>query len=882
MTLTHRLLLCLIACALTVPTLAAGETVTYKPEVMPTNSPREKPRADAFNILPGFQVERLYYVPKEKFGSWVNITVDPKGRLICTDQEKKGFFRITPPRIGSNEETKVESLDLKMTAAHGLLFAFDSLYVTVNGGPGGNGLYRVPYDTSTDKFGEPVKLKSIAGGGEHGPHALRLTPDGKGILLVSGNHTLPPENFQHSRLPKNWSEDHLLPRQWDANGHARGILAPGGWIARTDPDGKTWEMMTSGYRNTFDFALNADGEMFAYDADMEWDMGAPWYRPTRLCHATSGSEFGWRSGTGKWPAYYIDSLPPIIDMGPGSPVGVEFGYGTKFPAEYQKALFLLDWTFGTIYAMHLEPSGSTYKAVKEELLSRTPLPLTDAVVGHDGAIYFISGGRNTQSEVFRVTYVGKESTERATYTDSRNADLRELRHKLEAFHAPSSSPTRAVEFALPYLGHEDRFIRYAARIALEHQPAKLWQDQVLAETKADALLTGVVGLARQGDKSLQPKLIAALDKLDFKSLPERQQLDMVRTLGLIFLRMGEPSKEEAARLATKFDAFYPASTDFLTRELCQLLVYLKSPTVLAKTAELLRKPSVHTPQPGMSEVISRNKGYGGAIQAMLDNAPDQQKVSLLYYIRNAKEGWTMDERKAFFATIGEARHWSGGNSYQGFLNNIEKEAFDNASDVDRLAIEAGGLRKPFKLPPLPKPAGPGKDWTMDTVLALEEKSKTGRSFLNGEKMFKAARCIVCHRFYGDGGATGPDMTQSAGRFSFKDMVESIVLPSKVVSDQYKASVVFTNGGKTYTGKIVSDTKAGITILVDPEDSTKVVEIKRADIDEVKPSAVSMMPEKLLGPLNEDEVADLLAYLLSRGDPTDARFKPEPKKNPRKK
>ena len=46
-------------------------------------------------------------------------------------------------------------------------------------------------------------------------------------------------------------------------------------------------------RNTYDFALNADGEMFVYDADMEWDMGSPWYRPTRVCHATSGSEFGW-------------------------------------------------------------------------------------------------------------------------------------------------------------------------------------------------------------------------------------------------------------------------------------------------------------------------------------------------------------------------------------------------------------------------------------------------------------------------------------------------------------------------------------------------------------------------------------------------------------
>ncbi len=69
-------------------------------------------------------------------------------------------------------------------------------------------------------------------------------------------------------------------------------------------------MFSIGYRNPYDMDFNRDGELFVYDADMEWDMGMPWYRPTRVVHATSGSEFGWRSGSGKWPTYYADSLPP--------------------------------------------------------------------------------------------------------------------------------------------------------------------------------------------------------------------------------------------------------------------------------------------------------------------------------------------------------------------------------------------------------------------------------------------------------------------------------------------------------------------------------------------------------------------------------------------
>ena len=128
---------------------------------------------------------------------------------------------------------------------------------------------------------------------------------------------------------------------WDGNGHATGRLAPGGYIVSTDPEGKTWELWSAGYRNPYDFGFNADGEIFAYDADMEWDFGMPWYRPTRVNHATSGSELGWRSGTAKWPAAYPDSLPALADIGPGSPVGAAFGYGAKIPANVSESFLYL-------------------------------------------------------------------------------------------------------------------------------------------------------------------------------------------------------------------------------------------------------------------------------------------------------------------------------------------------------------------------------------------------------------------------------------------------------------------------------------------------------------------------------------------------------------
>lgn len=827
--------------------------------------------SNGFRVPPGFQVEKLFTLPKEELGSWVCLTVDPKGRILASDQGNKGICRITPSPIGSKEPTKVELLDLKISSAQGMLFAFGSLYLSVNGGPG-SGLYRVRDTNNDDQFDEVVKLKDFRGGGEHGPHALRLSPDGKSILVSCGNHTQPPEGFQSSRLPRNWNEDHLLPRQWDANGHARGILAPGGYIAKTDPEGKQWEIFTIGYRNQYDFALNGDGEMFVYDADMEWDMGSPWYRPTRVNHASSGSELGWRSGTGKWPSYYVDSLPAMVDIGPGSPVGVEFGYGTRFPAKYQKALYICDWTFGTMYAIHTQPDGSTYKGVKEEFLARTPLPLTDVVVGRDGALYFSVGGRGTQSELYRVTYQGKESTEPVDSRDEAGKKERDLRKRIEAFHGERDASEADVAFLLANLKSQDRFIRYAARVALEFRKPESYQAKILGEKDPNTCIQGVVALARQGDKNLQDSLVLALEHLDYPGLAQYQKLDLLRALQLVFIRMGEPKEGTRKRLADKLDGYFPSSNDAENRELAQLLVYLKSPRIAGKIAKLFAAPSKPLQGKELEDLLLRNRGYGGNIAKMLTNAPDTQKIDFLFILRNLKEHWTMEDRKAYYQALDEARTKQGGSSYQGFLNNIEKDALANATDQERLAIEALGLRKAYKAKELPKPVGPGREWKLDDLVATAKDKLKGRDFKNGQRVYAAARCVVCHRYEGEGGATGPDLSQAAGRFSLKDLSEAIVDPNKVISDQYKASIIETKAGKFITGKIVSENNGVVTVVTDPEDSSKVQEIKKSDIEETKASNVSLMPADLLKPLNEKEVLDLLAYLLSRGDPAHPMFR----------
>ena len=185
------------------------------------SAPPQATPANQVRLLPGFQVELLYSVPQARQGSWVNMTVDPRGRLLVSHErfqvtdEGGSLYRITPPALGGDPaDTKVQKMKAPIGAAHGLLYAFDSLYVMVNAGDK-SGLYRLRDTNGDDEFDELKLLRKLSGGGEHGPHAILLSPDGKSLTVCAGNHTDPTE-FQSSRVPRNWQEDQVLPRMWDA------------------------------------------------------------------------------------------------------------------------------------------------------------------------------------------------------------------------------------------------------------------------------------------------------------------------------------------------------------------------------------------------------------------------------------------------------------------------------------------------------------------------------------------------------------------------------------------------------------------------------------------------------------------------------------------
>ena len=788
---------------------------------------------DKLRVPEGFKAELLYTVPSEE-GSWVSMTNDPQGRLIASDQYG-GLYRINPTGIGAD----VEKIELRIGFAQGLLCAFDSLYVVSYGlkrNEGGRGdrmpagLYRVRDTDDDDKYDNVELLREFEGKSEHGPHAVLLSPDKKSLYICAGNATKLP-NPETSRVPKVWQEDQVLTRLPDARGHAAGRLAPGGWVCKTDPGGKSFELVSMGFRNQYDIAFDPNGELFTFDADMEWDVSLPWYRPTRVCHVVSGSEFGWRHGSGKWPEYYPDNVPPVINIGPGSPTGITFGTGAKFPARYQNALFIADWSYGVIYAIHMKADGSSYKATKEKFCSAPALPITDMVINPlDQALYFLVGGRRIQSALYRITYVGTESTESATYPALDGAV--EVRKKLESFHG-SKARDFDLDLVWENLKDSDRFIRYAARTALEFQAVDSWAERAFAATDPQTILESITGLARVGEESHQESAIKALSSLDWSVLSDDQRIHLARAYGLVLCRLGAPSDKTKQTIVEHLEAEFPAKSDFVDLELCKLLIAVGSKEATAKGVQLMVSPS----------------------------GTDSQ-IAYAMLLSNAKVGWDQSQHEAYFQWFLDVANAKGGNSFGGYIENIRKQAIENLSSQQKTSLAGILSKKPeIKEPYADLKSRPlVKQWKLEDLLPLEDDVFVGRDLENGKKMFALASCFSCHRISGQGGIVGPDLTPAGHRFSTKDLLETIIDPSKEISDQYEATIFQMDDGKTIIGRVANLRGDVYNVQENMIDPGKFTNIKAPQIEEMKASKVSMMPAGLLDNLTKDEILDLLAYM----------------------
>ncbi|MDB6006707.1 MAG: Cytochrome c [Prosthecobacter sp.] len=791
-------------------------------------------------LPPGFKAELIRSAqPGED--SWVAMAFDPQGR-ITLGKEKKGLLRMT---LSGSGEQKVEVIDDELLECRGLLYAHGSLFANANVS---KTLFRLTDTNGDGTFDERKELVRTEGGVGHGRNHIKLGPDGD-IYVAHGNNVLLPKNLDPDSPLKNYAHDQLIPNPWDGSMFDGNVELPAGHILRVKPDGSKVTLLAGGLRNPLDIAFNHKGELFTFDADMERDVGTPWYMPTRVLKIVPGGDYGWRRGTGRFPGGYMDTMRGMINIGLASPTGIYFGYGAKFPARYQDALFLLDWSYGRIIAVHWSKSGpqnvTVDQVVQDNFISGRPLNVTDGCIGPDGAMWFITGGRGTQSGLYRVTYTGDDIQKAEPMKENLFIEgfARDTKRLNELMRKPVE-PERDLDFIWRNLygwstPAENLFL---ARVALERIPAAQWRQRALSENEKDATMAALLALARVGtSEDLSP----ILQRVMVFSQNEPLSWSALRVISVACSRFGRPGDEDQRRLLNHAERFYPVygnkedilyqDPTFLNRELCRLLVYLKSPTVIEKTMPLLKAATT--------------------------------SEDLLYYpfmLRYLKEGWTLEQRRIVFEALNKAEKMNGASTFFKAISDTRSELA--AALKPEEAVQLAAVISPSKPAVLSAHALPGhsfKNWTLEDLAPLLAKmnAKT-RNRDSGKDALIRAQCVFCHKVSNDptlpAGVFGPDLVQVSARFNRRDLLDHILNPSKFIDEKFRYVTVKTSDGKTITGSLESEDDERVVLRQNPLAPEKS-EIAKAMIKERSVSEISPMPAGLLNSLKAEQILDLLAW-----------------------
>jgi putative heme-binding domain-containing protein len=513
-----------------------------------------------------------------------------------------------------------------------------------------------------------------------------------------------------------------------------------------------------------------------------------------------------------------------------------------------------------------------------------------------------------QSGLYRVTYAGSESAAPAQHLkhNGKPTDADEVaavRRQLEAFHGKQDP--KAIELAGTYLNAGDRFLRWAARTALEHQPVNTWADEVLGGKlcTAEGLLalarcTGVCPQHRKegapaADAVMRDRILNSIGRVgnwllhhgtgtlilddapkatpradapkvenaaptpaqegaamgaSLARLPAGQRLILLRTIEIVLNRFDGCDEPMRQKLIAALDPLFPANTFEENWLLCETLAYLQSPTLAAKGMKLLAEA-----------------------------ATQEEQIEYARSLRVLKTGWTKELRTAQLEWLLKAANFRGGASFEKFIEFIRTDVLATFTDTEKKDLAALIEKKPEHKSTIEALGAmfagrTPKNWTLEELSDVAKTGMKGRSFDNGRKMFGAAACFTCHRFANEGGMTGPDLTQAGGRYSATDLLDNIINPSKVINEQFVPSVVTMEDGTQVMGTIVNLNGDNVMINTDPSVPNQQTAVDRKKVKSIEPSKISPMPPMLLSMLTKEEILDLVAYVLSGGDRENAAFK----------
>jgi putative heme-binding domain-containing protein len=256
------------------------------------------------------------------------------------------------------------------------------------------------------------------------------------------------------------------------------------------------------------------------------------------------------------------------------------------------------------------------------------------------------------------------------------------------------------------------------------------------------------------------------------------------------------------------------------------------------------------------------------VAALLASPSQEDRLQALFALRNVRDGWKPETRRAYFAALNDGGKFVAGEGMPRFLSQIREEAVRTltAAEQQELADLLTPASDPLGQTPIPSEPRPVvKQWTLDDFTAHLAAGQRGGDPARGLAVFRDALCIRCHQAHARGPAVGPDLTHVAGRFSRRDMLESILTPSKVVAENYRNVQVSTRDGRVLVGRVVVEgdyRSQTLRLATEPLQPAVIAEIDKREIQQTRESETSPMPAGLLDSFSSEEILDLLAFLES--------------------
>ena len=249
----------------------------------------------------------------------------------------------------------------------------------------------------------------------------------------------------------------------------------------------------------------------------------------------------------------------------------------------------------------------------------------------------------------------------------------------------------------------------------------------------------------------------------------------------------------------------------------------------------------------------------------------EDQVHTAYALRTIEDGWTAASRGAFVEWFDAAREFGGAASMSGYIDNIWDSAMQILPEEERVvaqgrkarALEERREKAAALLDLIEEGRAPSSELAqmsfdeLSEYLEYDPMSYRRPDLKKGELVFLRSRCANCHVFGSIGLGGGPDLSTVTSRFRRRDILESIMYPSKVVSDQYTGVDVEMKDGEFYSGMVAGETPLKLTLITAAGER---VELRKRDIRDRSVSLMSIMPDGLLDTMSLGDLVALVQFL----------------------